>query len=176
MATSVVLVGPERWRIAIDEVLGANSKLAVAADVEGNLNEVDIYGIPQGDVVLIAVDGERPTHAIELAMRLQAKDRGTGIAMVLPRMQIQNLRAFYVYAGSWSLISASVCGDPVRLGMVLESTGRGIPWVDPVVGRLLKTFERGTADFDQDFEDSAVIGLMRGDGNSNDHSLDGKAD
>ena len=85
LATSVVLVGPIQWRIAVEGVLAGNSNLAVAADVEGDPREVDIYSLPQGDVILIAVDGERPNHAIEFAMRLQAKDRGTGIALVLPK-------------------------------------------------------------------------------------------
>lgn len=160
LATSVVLVGPIQWRIAVEGVLAGNSNLAVAADVEGDPREVDIYSIPQGDVILIAVDGERPNHAIEFAMRLQAKDRGTGIALVLPKMSSKNLRTFHTYAGSWSLVSASVCGDQARLSAVLESAGRGITWVDPLISRLLKTFEHGTADFDEEFDDSAISDLV----------------
>jgi hypothetical protein len=132
-ATSVILVGPLPWRNAVDQVLHGIESLAVAADVEGDPREVDIYSIPQADVVLITVDGQRPNHAIEFAMRLQAKDKGTGIALVLPKMSNKNLRTFHTYAGSWSLISASVCGDKTRLSAVLESAGRGISWVDPII-------------------------------------------
>ena len=60
-ATSVVLVGPIRWRIAVDKVLAGVSKIALAVDVEGDPREVDIYSIPQGDVALIAVDGNSRT-------------------------------------------------------------------------------------------------------------------
>lgn len=159
-ATSVILVGPLRWRDAVDHVLAGVESLAVAADVEGDPREVDIYSIPQADVVLIAVDGQRPNHAIEFAMRLQSKDKGTGIALVLPKMSNKNLRTFHTYSGSWSLISASVCGDKTRLSAVLESSGRGIPWVDPIITRLLQWFETGTADFDEDYADIDVDKLL----------------
>jgi len=155
-ARSVVLVGPQQWRIAVDAVLAGLDTLAVVADVEGDPREVDIYSIPQGDVVLIAVDGERPNHSIEFAMRLQVKNRGTGIALVLPKMSNKNLRTFHTYGGSWSLISASVCGDRARLSAVLESAGRGMPWVDPIITRLLKSFEHGTDDFDQEYDESQI--------------------
>ncbi|MDP6822675.1 MAG: hypothetical protein QF554_05220 [Dehalococcoidia bacterium] len=155
-ATSVVLVGPLQWRVAVDGVLAGAENLAVAADVEGDPKEVDIHSIPQGDVVLIAVDGERPNYAIEFAMRLQAKDRGTGIALVLPGMSNTKLRTFHTYGGSWSLISAAAGGDRARLGAVLESAGRGIPWGDPIITRLLNAFEHGTADFDQEYDDSQI--------------------
>lgn len=160
-AISVVLVGPIQWRNAVYGMLKGNRKLAVAADVEGDPREVDIYSIPQGDVILIAVDGEHPDNAIEFALRLQAKDRGTGIALVLPNMSYTNLRGFHTYAGSWSLISASACGDPARLGTVLESAGRGIPWVDTAISRLLKEFEHGTVDFDEEFDEDAISNLVR---------------
>lgn len=160
-AISVVLVGPIQWRTAVDGILAGNPRLAVAADVEGDPREVDIYSIPQGDVILIAVESEHPNNAIEFALRLQAKDRGTGIALVLPNMSYKHLRGFHTYAGSWSLISASACGDPARLSAVLESAGRGIPWVDTAISRLLKVFEHGTVDFDEEFDDDAIRGLMQ---------------
>jgi hypothetical protein len=159
-AISVILVGPLRWRDAIDHVLAGVETLAVAANVEGDPREVDIYSIPQADVVLIAVDGQRPNHAIEFAMRLQSKDKGTGIALVLPKMSNKNLRTFHTYAGNWSLISASVCGDRTRLSTVLESSGRGISWVDPIISRLLQWFETGTADFDEDYDDIDVDKIL----------------
>ena len=159
-ATSVILVGPLRWREAVDQVLAGVESLAVAADVEGDPREVDIYSIPQADVVLIAVDGKRPNHAIEFAMRLQSKDKGTGMALVLPKMSNKNLRTFHTYGGSWSLISASVCGDTTRLSAVIESSGRGIPWVDPIISRLLQWFETGTADFDEDYADIDVDKIL----------------
>lgn len=165
-ATSVVLVGPQQWRFVVDDVLSGIESLIVAADVEGDPREVDIYAIPQGDVVLIAVNGNRPNYAIEFAMRLQAKDRGTCIALVLPHMSNQNLRTFHTYGGSWSLISAAACGDRERLAAVLESAGRGIPWVDPIVTRLLASFDHGTVDFDEEFDESAVSHYME----DNEHS------
>ncbi len=161
-ATSVILVGPLPWRNAVDQVLHGIETLAVAADVEGDPREVDIYSIPQADVVLIAVDGQRPNHAIEFAMRLQSKDKGTGIALVLPKMSNKNLRPFHTYSGSWSLISAAACGDKTRLSAVLESSGRGISWVDPIISRLLQWFETGTADFDEDYADIDVDKLLDG--------------
>ena len=154
--TSVLLVGPIQWRIAVDELFAGFTGLTIAADVAGDPNEVDIYSIPQADVVLIAVNSHRPNYAIEFAMRLQAKDRGTGIALVIPQMSNKNLRTFHTYGGSWSLISASVCRDRDRLAAVLESSGRGITWVDPIITRLLASFDHGTADFDEDFDESAV--------------------
>jgi hypothetical protein len=166
-ATSVVLVGPMQWRMAVDKVLAGVTKIALAADVEGDPREVDIYSIPQGDVVLIAVDGQQPNHAIEFAMRLQAKDRGTGISLVLPRMSNTNLRTFHTYGGSWSLISAATCGDTERLGTILESSGRGIPWVDPIITRLLQSFEHGTADFDEEYADSHISEFV---GNNTHHA------
>lgn len=164
--TSIVLVGPPQWRIAVDDVLDGAKNLIVAADVEGDPREVDIYSIPHGDVVLIAVNGHRPNYAIEFAMRLQAKDRGTGIALVLPQMSNKNLRTFHTYGGSWSLISASACRDSERLAAVLESAGRGIPWVDPIITRLLASFETGTADFDEEFAESDISVFIE----SNDHA------
>ena len=159
-ATSLILAGPERWRIAVEQILAEGQKLAVVANIVCDPREVDIYNVPQGDVVLIAVDGEHTNYAIEFAMQLQAKDRGTGIALVLPNMSTSNLRTFYTYAGSWSLISAATCGDRERLTTILESTGRGISWVDPIITRLLKTFENGTADFDQDYDDSGITDFV----------------
>lgn len=160
-ATSLILAGPERWRIAVEQILAEGQKLAVVANIVCDPKEVDIYNVPQGDVVLIAVDGEHTNYAIEFAMQLQAKDRGTGIALVLPNMSTSNLRTFYTYAGSWSLISAATCGDRERLTTILESTGRGISWVDPIITRLLKTFENGTADFDQDYDDSGITDFVQ---------------
>ena len=160
-ATSLILAGPERWRIAVEQILAEGQKLAVVANIVCDPREVDIYNVPQGDVVLMAVDSEHTNYAIEFGMQLQAKDRGTGIALVLPNMSTSNLRTFYTYAGSWSLISAATCGDRERLTTILESTGRGISWVDPIITRLLKTFENGTADFDQDYDDSGITDFVQ---------------
>lgn len=160
-ATSLVLAGPERWRAAVAQVIADNQSLEIVADVECDPLEVDVHAIPSGDVILIAVDGENPNDAIEFSMQVQAKDPGTSIALVLPNMSNRNLLKIHTYAGSWSMISAAACIDPARLGAVLESTGRGIPWVDPIITRLLKTFVHGPEDFDDEIEESAIDDFLR---------------
>lgn len=143
---SLVLVGPERWRVAVERLIVGNRNLAVAANVVSDPREIDIDDISQRDVVLIAVDGEHPDYPIELAVQVEAKDRGTGIALVLPNMSNKHLRSFHARGGNWSLISAAACGDQALLSAILESAGRGIPWVDPIITRLFKSFELDAAD------------------------------
>ncbi|MDA1096889.1 MAG: response regulator [Chloroflexi bacterium] len=161
-ATSIVLAGPERWWAAVEHILAGNQNLVVAAAVECDLRKVDVHRVPKGDVVLIGVDGNFPNKAVEFAMRFQAKDRGTGIALVLPNMSGTNLRAIFAYAGSWSLISGTACGEPGRLATMIESAGRGISWVDPVISRLFEALQRGTPDVDEEFTGNAINQLVNG--------------
>lgn len=160
-ATSLVLAGPEGWCAAVERVIADDQSLAIVANVECNPREVDIRAIPSGEVVLIAVDGDRPNDAIEFAMQLQAKDRGTSIVLVLPNMSRKNLLKIHTYAGSWSMISAAACIDHARLIAVLGSAGRGIPWIDPIITRLLKTFVLGPEDFDEEIGDSSIDDFIR---------------
>ena len=154
-AVSLVLVGPEQWRVAIENLIVDHRNLAVSATVECEPREVDIDGISQRDVVLIAVDGKHPDSAIEIAVQVQSEDQGAGIALVLPNMSDKHLRMFHTRRETWSLISARVCGDRALLSAALKSTGLGFTWVDPIITRVFDSLE-GVADFD----DSAISDVV----------------
>ena len=140
--TAVVLAGPVDWCMTIDSALYENEKLTVAGTIRDDLRRVRIYDAPQGDVVIIHVDGTNPDFAIEFARQMQAKVRSTCIALILPEMEPKSLRLFDAYSGSWSLISTATCDDYDLLGRVLESAGRGIPWVDTEINRRLSGLMR----------------------------------
>jgi len=160
--TSIVLAGPEGWRTVVGRVVSDNPALDVVAGVECNPRDVSVHSISSADVILMAVDAQRPNDAIEFSLQIQAKDPGTSIALVLPEMGEASLRKFHKYGGSWSMISAAACIDPVRIGAVIASAGRGIAWVDPIITRLLKTFEFEPEELDIDIEASAIDDFVRG--------------
>lgn len=67
------------------------------------------------------------------------------------------------------VIAFADTGDPEpAVEMTLESSGRGIPWVDPIIIRLLQSFEDGTADFDEEYADSHISEFV----GNNTHSAD----
>ena len=145
--TSLTLVGSPAWREPMASWLEYEPSLVLAAEIDPANRPKHMFDLPSADVVIVSTDAGDPDASVELALELQAKDRGTGIILVLSGLRDDMARRFSAYAGSWSLITSKTSADPVKLTFVVQSSARGIHVVEPAVTKMLEAGWRvGDAD------------------------------
>lgn len=135
---SLTLVGPPAWREPLARWLEYESSLTLMAEIDPENRPPHVFDLPSADVVIVSVDSGDPDPSVELALELQAKDRGTGIILALSGLRHDIARRFAAYAGSWSLITSRTSSDPMKLTIVVQSSARGIPVVEPAVTKMLE--------------------------------------
>lgn len=136
--TSLTLVGPSAWREPLARWLEYEPSLTLVAEIDPENRPRHVFDLPSADVVIVSVDSGDPDPSVELALELQAKDRGTGIILALSGLRDDMARRFAAYAGSWSLITSRTSSDPMKLTIVVQSSARGIPVVEPAVTKMLE--------------------------------------
>lgn len=97
-----------------------------------------MFDMASSDVVIAYADARDPDPAVELALELQSRNRGTGIILVLSGLRQDMARRFSAYAGSWSMVTSRTSVDPVKLAVVIRSSARGMPIVEPAVTKMLE--------------------------------------
>ncbi|MDP6822674.1 MAG: hypothetical protein QF554_05215 [Dehalococcoidia bacterium] len=134
----MTLVGPASWREPVARWLEYEADLVLAAEIDPEFRPAHVFDLPTSDVVIAFADAKDPDLAVEMALELQAKDRGTGIILVLSGLRDDMARRFSAYAGSWSLVTSRTTADPVKLTVVIQSSARGMPVVEPAVTKLIE--------------------------------------
>ena len=112
--------------------------LVLSAEIDPDNRPKHVFDVTTADVVIAYADAINPDPAVELAVELQSKDRGTGIILVISGLREDLARRFSSYAGSWSLVTSRTSGDPVKLTTVINSAARGMPFSEPAVTKLLE--------------------------------------
>ncbi|MBT3942689.1 MAG: hypothetical protein HOC77_07345 [Chloroflexi bacterium] len=136
--TSVTLIGPVSWREPLARWIEYEAELVLSTEIEPDNRPSHVFDVPTSDVVIAFADAAKPDPVVELALELQAKNRGTGIILVLSGIRDDMARRFSAYAGSWSMITPRMSSDPVRLTVVIQSSARGMPVVEPAVTKMLE--------------------------------------
>jgi len=135
---TLTLVGPAAWREPIARWLEYESGLLLSTEIDPAYRPPHMFDLPASDVAIVFADAGDPDLAVELALELQAKNRGTGIILVLSGVRKDMARRFSAYAGSWSLVTSRTSADPVKLSFVVGSSARGMPVVEPTVKKMLE--------------------------------------
>ena len=117
----------------------------LSAEIDPEFRPKHVFDVASSDVVIAYADASNPDPAVELALELQSRNRGTGIILVLSGLRQDMARRFSAYAGSWSLVTSRTSVDPVKLTFVIRSSARGMPIVEPVVTKMLEAGWRTSA-------------------------------
>lgn len=157
--TSLTLIGPTQWRDPLARWIEYESNLTLSTEFEPENRPRHVFDLPSSDVVIAYADAVNPDPVVELALELQAKDRGTGIILVLSGLREDMARRFSAYAGSWSLVTSKTSADPVRLNVIIQSSARGMPVVDPAVTKMIEAGWRAGSSDDQVPETSVEPGV-----------------
>lgn len=155
-ATSVSLIGPQSWRTPLTEWIEYQSDLVLSAELDPENRPKHVFDVPASEVVIALGDAEDPDPVVELALELQAKNRGTGIILVLSALREDTARRLSAYAGSWSMVTAKTTSDPLKLSVVIQSSARGMPVVEPAVTQMLEAGWQGQSGDGNDLESESA--------------------
>jgi hypothetical protein len=134
----LTLVGPSSWRKPIALWLEYEPGLILSAEIDPEFRPKHVFDLTSADVVIAYADARDPDPAVELALELQSRNRGTGIILVLSGLREDMARRFSAYAGNWSMVTSRTSVDPVKLAFVIRSSARGIAIVEPAVTKMLE--------------------------------------